>query len=47
MANTLEIAFGIWLGGSALLVTFYSYFALRGQLERNRRYGYPWWSISP
>lgn len=40
----LQIALGIWLGGLLLIGSVAAYFAVAQRIERNRRYGYAWYS---
>lgn len=40
---TLQIAVGIWLGALMIVATFWLFTTLRDAIEKNRRYGCPWW----
>ena len=40
----LQIALGIWLGLSLTVVTFVAFMEARDRIQRNLRYGRPWWA---
>lgn len=45
MLLTAQIAIGIWMGGLFLIGTVAAYFGVVTKIERNRRYGAPWWKL--
>jgi hypothetical protein len=43
MLLSIQIAVGIWLGGLFLIGTIMAIVTAAEKIEKNRRYGYPWW----
>lgn len=39
---SLQIAVGIWMGGTALVATFFAAAWLAETIAKNKRYGAPW-----